>query len=159
MKRHRGQRRYYRNLIIQNDISKVIWLNFNDTNTWFDKWHLHFDKRGYGNNSFKRRKPHLDKLFRHFDLLVNQTKKLKTDFQLFVVIFDFSSYNDALYLHTPNPNSSPFPVETGAISSTTTLTNEALNNYIDKLNKYEVLYIQVEEPYCLLYQKEVGHSL
>ena len=109
MKRHRGLKRYYRNLSIQNDFDKMTWLDFEKPYTWFDNWHIHFDWHGYGNDSFRRRKPHLDKLFRHFDLLVDSTKTLKTDFQLYTILLDFDSYSDALFLHTPNPNNTQFP--------------------------------------------------
>src|ERR1700752_2124821 len=102
MARVRGLRRYYKNLATQIDSEKISRLNFSAQNTWFDNWHLHFDWKGVGNNSFKRRKPHLDKLFRHFDLLAEKTKLLKTDFQLYAVLLDFDSSNDALFLHTPN---------------------------------------------------------
>lgn len=86
MKRHRGLRRYYKNLAIQNDFDKMTWLDFEKTDTWFDNWHVHFDRHGYGNNSFKKRKPHLDKLFRHFEILVDKTKGLKTNFQLYTIL-------------------------------------------------------------------------
>ena len=79
-KKHRGLKRYYRNLATANDFDKAKRLDFNNPDTWFDRWHTHFDWYGYGNGSFKRRKPHLDKLFRHFDILVSKTKNLKPDF-------------------------------------------------------------------------------
>ena len=63
MKRHRGLKRYYKKIAGQKDFDKMTWLNLADPTTWFDNWHIHFDRKGYGNNSFKRRKPHLDKLF------------------------------------------------------------------------------------------------
>ena len=85
IKKHRGLKRYYRNLAIKNDFDKRPWLDLGNSKTWFDKWHLHFDWKGYGNDSFKRRKPHLDKLFRHFDLLVDRVKEIKTDFQFYSI--------------------------------------------------------------------------
>ena len=49
---------------------------------------IYFDSNGFGNNSFKRRKPHLDKLFRHFKLLVEKSKGLGLDFKLYAILFD-----------------------------------------------------------------------
>src|SRR5688572_5584973 len=134
LKKHRGLRRYYENLATQNDLEKAKWLDFNDAKMWFDNWHMHFDWEGYGNNSFKRRKPHLDKLFRHFDFLVERTKDLKSEFQLYAILLDFDSSNDALFLHTPNPNKSQFPLKIPDLKKTSTLTNSDLNDYVTILN-------------------------
>lgn len=156
IKKHRGLKRYYKNLATENDLDNATWLDFDNSETWFDNWHLHFDWKGYGNDSFKKRKPHLDKLFRHFDLLVDKTKQLKTDFQLYSILLDFDSYSDALFLHTPNPNNSQFPFKISDLQLTTTLANQQLNDYIDNLNGYEKLYGQADEAFCLLFKKNVG---
>lgn len=110
IKKHRGLKRYYKNLALKiNDWSG---LNFTDPElAWFDRWHTHFDWKGCGNNSFKKRKPHLDRLFRHFELLKQQVKNLKTDYQIWATILNFESASDALYLHTPNPNHKNFPLK------------------------------------------------
>lgn len=117
---------------------------------------MHFDWEGYGNYSFKKRKPHLDKLFRHFDLLVDKTEKLKTDFQLYSILLDYDSYSDALFLHTPNPNNSQFPFKISDLQLTTTLTNKQLNDYVNNLDGYEKLYGQAGEAFCLLFKKNIG---
>jgi hypothetical protein len=156
IKKHRGLKRYYKNLEIKNDLDKVTWLDFDNPKTWSDNWHLHFDWKGYGNDSFKRRKPHLDKLYRHFDLLVDRTKKLKTDFQLYTILLDFDSYSDALFLHTPNPSNGQFPFKISDLQLTTTLTNKQLNEYINNLKGYEKLYGQADEAFCLIFKKNVG---
>lgn len=157
IKKHRGLKRYYRNLAIKNDFDKMPWLDLGNSKTWFDNWHLHFDWKGYGNDSFKRRKPHLDKLFRHFDTLVGRVKKIKTDFQLYSILLDFDSSSDALFLHAPNPNNSQFPFKVADLKATTTLKNERLNEYINNLEGYEKLYGQAGEGFCLLFKKNVGY--
>ena len=156
MKRHRGLTRYYRNLSLQNGFDKMDWLDFMNSDTWFDNWHIHFDWQGYGNNSFKKRKPHLDKLFRHFDILVEKTKKLKLEFQLYSIILDLDSYSDSLALHTPNPNNTQFPFKIENLQTETTLKNEQLNDYIENLTGYEKLYGQADEAFCLLFKKGIG---
>ncbi|GAB3638573.1 hypothetical protein GCM10027422_41630 [Hymenobacter arcticus] len=156
IKKHRGLKRYYKNLAVKNDLDKATWLDFGNSKTWFDKWHLHFDWKGYGNDSFKSRKPHLDKLFRHFDMLVDKTKKLGTDFQLYAVLLDFDSSSDALFLHTPNPNNSQFPFKVFDLQLKTTLKNERLDTYINGLYGYEKLYGQAGEAFCLLFKRNVG---
>ncbi|GEL10113.1 hypothetical protein SAMN05192550_0864 [Flavobacterium glycines] len=156
IKKHRGLKRYYKKLATENDLNKATWLDFDNPENWFDNWHLHFDNKGYGNDSFKRRKPHLDKLFRHFDLLVDKTKRLKTEFQLYSIILDFDSYSDALFLHTPNPNNTQFPFKILDLQSTTTLKNKELNEYINNLDGYEKLYGKADEAFCLIFKKNVG---
>ena len=160
MKKHRGGKRYYRNLAIQNDFKKWEWLDFSrNPDNWFDCWHWHCDWKGYGNLSFKRRKPHLEKLFRHFEILAENTKYLKSEFQLFILLLDFDSHSDAIYLHTPNPNNSEFPIKWKDVSQTNTLTNTELRNHIEQLSGYEKLYGKAEEAFCILYRKNVGHKV
>ncbi|MEO8235497.1 MAG: hypothetical protein ABI549_08800 [Flavobacterium sp.] len=156
IRKHRGLKRYYKNLALKNDLDKATWLEFDNPETWFDNWHLHFDWNGYGNNSFKRRKPHLDKFFRHFELLIDKTKMLKNDFQLYGILLDFDSSNDALFLHTVNPNNSQFPFKISGLQLTTTLTNNQLIEYINKLEGYEKLYGKAEQAFCLIFKKNVG---
>jgi hypothetical protein len=152
-KKHRGLKRYYKNQAIENDLQHHNWLNFDN----YGYWHLHFDIRGYGNHSFLRRKPHLDKLFRHFDLLVEETKVLKVEFQLYAMLLDCHSRCDALFLHLREPENRQFPFKVSELKTTTTLTNDSLNDYIDQLIGYEKLYgTGGEEAFCLLFKKNAG---
>ena len=158
-KKHRGLRRYYKNLAIKNEFAEMTWLNLDDPKVWFDHWDIHFDNRIYGNNSFKQRKPHLDTLFRHFDILVENIRQLKPEFQLYAILFDYDSRSDALFLHIANPNNSPFPLQTSDLQQTSTLTNISLKAYLNDLTGYEKLYGNADESYCLLFKKSVGRPL
>ncbi|WP_160068711.1 hypothetical protein [Sphingobacterium bovisgrunnientis] len=157
IKKQRGLNRYYKNLATENDFDKGTWLEFINPETWFDNWHIHFDWKGYGNKRFKSRKPHLDKLFRHFDLLEDKTKQLK-DFQLYAILLDYDSYSDALFLHTPNPNNSQFSFKISDLQFKSTLRNKPLKEYISNLKGYEKLYGQAGEGFCLLFKKNVGKA-
>ena len=153
-KKPRGLSRYYKKLVLKN--SDWSELNFTDADkAWFDLWHTHFDWDGYGNNNFKARKPHLDQLIKHFDSLAEKAKTLKKDFQIWALLHDYNSYNDALYLHTSNPNKSNFPVEITGLSTTNTLKNTALKEYLKGLNGFEMLYGQ-NERFCIIYKKDIG---
>ena len=157
-KKHRGLRRYYKNLHFKTD----DWSGLSFSNTelaWFDLWHTHFDWYGYGNSSFRKRKPHLDKLFRHFHILQKLSKSLDKDFQLWVLVLDFESSSDALFLHTPNPNRNNFPYLYSGLSTASTLTNAALKDYIDELEGYEKLYGNANEAFALLFTENIGRSL
>jgi len=159
IRKHRGLKRYYKNLATENDLHKATWLDFDQHGNCFGNGHFHFDLKGYGNKSFNRRKPHLDKLFRHFDILEAKTKQFEKDFQIFSILLDFSSDCDALFLHTSNPNSSQFPFKISDLTYISTLKNQQLNNYIDSLEAYEKLYGQADEAFCLLFKKDVGQLL
>lgn len=159
MKRHRGLKRYYENLPIKVDFDNMTSLDFNDPKTWFDNWHIHFDRKGYGDYSFKKRKPHLDKLFRHFDILANKTKNLKTDFQLYAIVLDHDSKSDALFLNTLNPNVRKKPFKISELITESNLTNKLLDDYIKSLSGYEILYGGVRENFCLIYKENIGQHL
>ena len=159
MKQHRGLKRYYKNLAIKVDFDKMTTLDFNDPKTWFDNWHIHFDWYGYGNDSFKRRKPHLDKLFRHFEILADKTKNLKADFQLYAVILDHDSKSDALFLNTLNPNVRKKPFKISELKTESNLTNILLDDYINSLSGFELLYGGVGENFCLIYKENIGQRL
>jgi hypothetical protein len=159
MKKQRGLKRYYRNLETKNDFANWDRFDFDkNSNAWFDFWHWHFDWLGYGDNSFKRRKPHLDKLFRHFESILDKVKNYKNDFQLFIVCHDYKSSLDGIYLHTPNPNTDNFPVQWDNLTNETTLTNKQFENYIKPLD-FEILYGKtIAGAFCILYKKGTGNN-
>lgn len=158
MRKHRGLRRYYQTLQTQNE--NWSGLNFIDNDKpWFDLWHTHFDQKGYGNDSFKRRKPHLDKLFREFDTLVEKAKLLKTNYQIWATLLDYDSYSDALFLHTPNPNHDNFPWKINGLTSKNNLTNPKLVEYVNNLSGYKILFGQADENYCVIFKDNVGVAL
>ena len=175
MKKQRGRKRYYKNLATKIDLEKIDRLDFDSQQSWFENWflnfnlhpdsnnqawfynwHIHYDPYGYGNDRFKARKPHLDKLFRHFDILVEMTKNLKADFQLYAILCDYHSSSDALLLHPKDPERNTFPFKISDLQSTTTLKNNSLNDYIDNLGGYEKRYGQTEEAFCLIFKEAVG---
>ncbi|HEY1038092.1 MAG TPA: hypothetical protein VGF30_01730 [Bacteroidia bacterium] len=158
MKKHRGLKRYYKSL--STKVDDLSGLNFTDpTKAWFELWHIHFDWKGYGNNSFKKRKPHLDKLFRHFTLLEEKAQLLKTDYQIWATLLDYDSSSDALFLHTTNPNHDNFPWKIKDLTQTNTLTNEQLSEYVQGLSGYKILFGKADESYCVIYKDNVGLSL
>jgi hypothetical protein len=158
MKKHRGLKRYYKNLAIKVD----DWWNeeFVDPSTArFYLWHIHFDRYGYGTDSFKRRKPHLDKLVRHFELLEEKTKSLNTEFQLWATLLDFSSESDALFLHTANSTKDAYPWEIGKLSKQANLKNKELLDYINQLSGFTVLYGEADQNFCVIYKENVGMGI
>ena len=155
MRKLRGLKKYYKRLETENDLNKINWLNFEEPNILLNNLHFHFDRRGLGDNSYRRRKPHLDKLFRHFCILEKETKKLKTEFQLYAVLLDNESYYDALFVNTPSPNNE-FPWKYKNSSNESTLTNTDLANYINDLEGFEKLYGVANQSFCVSFKKNIG---
>jgi len=166
MKKQRGQKRYYKRLTFVNDFkSRITWLNFNSQNIWFEYWCVHFDNHGYGNKSFKKRKPHLDKLMRHYALAANEMIKYNKEFQLWVFINDVSSYDDGLYFHTPNPNKANFPHKYSSMNRDCNLTNKELIDYLSSFPDFIKIYGEYYtdknrlEKFCILYKDNIGLTL
>ncbi|GAB2978082.1 hypothetical protein GCM10027049_11840 [Mucilaginibacter puniceus] len=158
-KKFRGLKRYYLNLPTENDLDKIDFFDFAKPESWPKDWHIHFDWYGFGNNNFKKRKPHLDKLFRHFDMISEKTKDSNSrDFQLYAILLDNDSAHDALFFHTPNVNNDQFQFKVSDLQLTSTLKNKPLNDYIDNLAGYEKLYGQADEAFCLIFKKNIGQS-
>lgn len=166
MKKYRGLKRYYRNLAVDNVfITRTKWLQFKP-GIWFDYWHLHFDHYRLGNRRFKSRKLHLDKLFRHYELLVNESSNFPDGFQVWAFISENTSYDDGLYIHTPNPNKNEFPHKYSNYSLVSNFKNKNLDTYLEGLTDYKRIYLQFItdgeskiKNYCALYKIGVGESI
>lgn len=102
----RGGRRYYARL---RERAATFSVDLGPA-SWYDLWHTHFDWRGHSHGSGRARRAHLDALFTAFRRVLVQAADSTIAVQVFVSIAsDRESEQDALYVHTPNPNGSPFP--------------------------------------------------
>jgi hypothetical protein len=102
----RGGRRYYARLQARAE-TFVVDLQ---PSQWYDLWHEHFDSRGYSRWSRRARHQHLSALFAAFGRALRQVSEAARPAQVFVSIApDSEAQQDALYVHTPNPNGTPFP--------------------------------------------------
>jgi hypothetical protein len=80
-----------------------------DTGGWFDLWHTHVDWRGEGNADPDVRRECLRALFAAWERVEVLAEKSGTPWQSWVVVHAEDSGQDAVYLHTPNPNRDNFP--------------------------------------------------
>jgi hypothetical protein len=76
---------------------------------WFDLWHTHVDWRGEGNAGPQERQPFLRALFALWAEVETVARDLTCPWQSWLVIDAGDSSQDAVYLHTPNPNRDNFP--------------------------------------------------
>jgi len=80
---------------------------------WCDMHHEHFDWDGKGNDSRFNRVRHLNAHLRALRNARLELERQSRPYQLFGCIDLAESQNDAVFVHTPNPNSTPFPAELG----------------------------------------------
>jgi hypothetical protein len=104
-RRFRGQRRYFRRVHRDANAFAVD----ADPDAWWDHWHYHADWPGWGNRGWRYRREHVRALCRVFQTIVAARDRFATPFQTWIYISDEDAGQDATYLHTPSPNSSPFP--------------------------------------------------
>ena len=77
---------------------------------WCDYSHQHFDWGGLGNKSWLDRRRHLAVLMHAFRRAQIELKGFKGQHQVFASITPNDSASDAVFVHTPNPNQTPFPM-------------------------------------------------
>jgi hypothetical protein len=77
---------------------------------WCDYSHQHFDWDGLGNRSWFDRRRHLAALLHAFRRAQVELMHFCEPHQVFASVTPSDSANDAVYVHTPNPNQTPFPM-------------------------------------------------
>lgn len=77
---------------------------------WFDLWHTHPDWRSKGNRFPKNRKAVAAITYRLLLRAEELAATRKEPIQVFAILCEDTGSN-AVYLHTPNPNGTPFPCE------------------------------------------------
>ena len=106
LKKFRGKRRYYRNLA---RLSEAFRIDPSD-GAWFDLSHTHFDWKGHSRRGLSHRRLHLLALFKAFQRALAQVSRAALPIQVFVSIApEREAEQDALYVHSENPNGTPFP--------------------------------------------------
>lgn len=80
-------------------------------NSWFDMWHRHVDWNGDGKLSRLHRRFQLWALFRTLHAFERLAQPMRNRCQVFAYVHEHDPGNDAVYVHTENPNGSAFPYE------------------------------------------------
>lgn len=115
MKKFRGKKRYFRNLWSKVTVEATIErydqdLDFGNE-SWFDIWHTHLDFFGIGNISLKLRKEHIKAHLALYRNILIKLDSLEKPYQSWILLNDQDAGLDAVYIHTPNPNSDNFPLK------------------------------------------------
>lgn len=77
--------------------------------SWYDLWHAHTDVEGLGNQSKEARRSSLERLHQDYLSALEQLHGWELPHQSWVLIDPTDSEQDAIYVHTPNPNKENFP--------------------------------------------------
>jgi hypothetical protein len=102
----RGQRRYFRKIHRQ---AASLDLRV-EGGSWWNLWHYHADWRGQGNRGWRRRREHLGALAAVFRQIAAKHARFPTPFQAWIMIDGEDAGQDAVFLHTPNPHGTIFPI-------------------------------------------------
>lgn len=108
-RKERGRRRYYRTLRRKAAEFRVEPIG------WYDLMHWHVDWPGYGNRRWRERREHLAALFTMFRQLLAETRDWPTPHEAWLFIRAADSSQDAVYLHTRNPNRDNFPLDVASM--------------------------------------------
>ncbi len=109
MKKFRGKRRYFKNLELEfNSFSSPAYI---DPDVWFNDWHEHPDFSGYGNASLRIRKAHLRIALSALQNMRQKLAEKQIEHQLYITIVLEDASQDALHVHSTNPDGTPFPLE------------------------------------------------
>ena len=102
-----------------------------DEASWHDMWHTHADWRGDGNTSEEARQNFLGELFAIYEHILERTQNWRKPYQVWLVINEADSAEDAVYLHTQNPNRDNFPYPCFNTVTWTDFVPEWLRSHVD----------------------------
>lgn len=107
MKKFRGKKRYFRNIWRKvNTFDLVL-----DNDSWFNFYHIHLDWDGVGNESVSARREHIKAYLALYKRILNELKMFGKSYQSWILLDDGDAGQDAVYIHTPNPNKDNFPLK------------------------------------------------
>lgn len=137
----------------------VIQLDFSGgNNSWFDLWHTHVDWKGEGNKNWTKRKKFLGELIQLYNQYKSELKDYPHDYQLWITIDDADSGQDAVYIHTKNPNADNFPIKVPSDKIINTK-NKDLIAYLGSTNFDWLRYVSGEGDIYYLFDTTIGISL
>lgn len=105
-KKLRGLRGYFRGVF-----NKAASFNLDVSDgAWYDFWHYHPDWEGYGNLNWPMRARHIDAPALLFTRFASQLSQYPKPYQLWIYLDVNDAAQDAVFVHTPNPNRDDFPM-------------------------------------------------
>ncbi|MBI5540799.1 MAG: hypothetical protein HY951_12115 [Bacteroidia bacterium] len=127
-------------------------------NSWFDLWHTHVDWDNNFNKNWSTKKIFIDKLLEIYELLKVKLKKYPHDYQVFISIIENDLSQNAVYIHSKNPNLDNFPINIVSADKFK-IKDKELNKYISGLGLEIVPYIFDNELQYYLFDRKYGIPL
>ena len=118
-----------------------------DPSGWFDYWHCHIDWQGKGDKKPENREASIMLGYEILNMVEDFKLNVRGPIQSWWFIHD-NSYEDAVYLHSPNENKSPFPYDFEGVDWGKT-NNDFLIKLVDQnrfkigtmINEYGTTYV------------------
>lgn len=86
-------------------------LNFSgDESSWFDLWHAHSSCEDVDALDWNKRAACLQELIELYHYFQKQLEKYPKHFRLWIEVWENDPTQNAVYIHTPNPNNQNFPI-------------------------------------------------
>ena len=118
-----------------------------DTEGWFDWWHYHIDWEGKGDKRAENREASLSLGYEVLQMAEEFKSNVSGPIQCWWFIHE-QSQDDAVYMHSPNENGSPFPFDFKGVTWGEH-DNEVLSSLVDislfktgkMVNEYGTTYV------------------
>lgn len=123
--------------------------------SWFDHWSTGFDWEGEGNSSDEKRTQYLKQMLKFYNEAKARLQGYPKDYQLWMEISEGDSSMDAVFIHTENPNKTPFPLKYETKKSYHTK-SESLNKFISKSRLSAVELFKGGMKVILLFDPQAG---
>jgi hypothetical protein len=127
-------------------------------NSWFDLWHTHVDWDREGSKHWEKRKKFLLELIVLYGQYKAELKRYPGNYQLWISIDDIDSGQDAVYIHTKNPNADNFPIKVPGDKDIKTKSKE-LKYFLETID-FEIIRYETEDgDIYYLFEKGTGEKL
>lgn len=110
-----------------------------DFEGWFDFWHTHLDWKGKGNRFRENRAAEIRLGYKLFEAAHALSTSASKQIQVWLTVCP-NSLDDAVYLHSENPNGTPFPYEFDGVqwgSVEQSVINEVVDKAIYRIGKIQ----------------------
>jgi len=126
--------------------------------SWFDLWHIHLPENAVDDPYRPTNKQDVLDLMQIYDEMRSALAKFTKAYQLFILIDENCYRENAVYIHTENPNRTPFPLRIHS-SGELSLRSLEICAPLTELNWSVFLYDAGEAPLCYAYNSAIGVPL
>lgn len=119
--------------------------------SWFDLWHYHPTEQKHCKLSLEKQ---INILITEFRKLQQRLSEYQNPYQTWILLDVNSCIENAVYIHTENPNGSPFPINFTDEAEETK--DKAIRKYIEDLGYRSFSQMHEDGPLIFIYDENVG---